>query len=122
MFEVRVCGNFSAAHNIRGYKGNCENLHGHNYRVEATVVSRTLDRLGMAADFRLMKEKLEEVLSLFDHKYLNDQPQFRRQNTTAEIIAKEIFARLRRSLKPLRLAKVTVYESESASASYTGAR
>jgi len=122
MFEVRVCGNFSAAHNIRGYKGNCENLHGHNYRVEATVVSRTLDRLGMAADFRLMKEKLEEVLSLFDHKYLNEQPQFRQQNTTAEIIAREIFARLRRSLKPLRITRVTVYESESASASYTGAK
>jgi 6-pyruvoyltetrahydropterin/6-carboxytetrahydropterin synthase len=122
MFEVKVCGNFSAAHNIRGYRGDCENLHGHNYKVEVTVASKTLDRLGMVADFRVMKEKLDEVLSLFDHKYLNEQPPFMRENSTAEAIAKEVFVRLQRNLKPLRVTRVTVYESESSSASYTGTR
>jgi 6-pyruvoyltetrahydropterin/6-carboxytetrahydropterin synthase len=120
MFEAKVTGNFSAAHNIRGYKGNCENLHGHNYKVEVTAASETLDRLGMVADFRVVKQKLEKVLSLFDHKYLNKQPQFTRQNSTAEVIAKEVFARLQRSLKPLCVTRVTVYESEGSSASYTG--
>jgi 6-pyruvoyltetrahydropterin/6-carboxytetrahydropterin synthase len=120
MFEVKVTGNFSAAHNIRGYKGNCENLHGHNYKVEVTVASKSLDRLGMVADFRVVKQKLEKILSLFDHKYLNKQAPFTQQNSTAEVIAKEVFTRMRRSLKPLRIRQVTVYESENSSASYTG--
>jgi 6-pyruvoyltetrahydropterin/6-carboxytetrahydropterin synthase len=121
MFEVKVTGNFSAAHNIRGYKGNCENLHGHNYKVEVTVASKTLDKLGMVVDFRVMKQKLEKVLSLFDHKYLNKQAPFTRQNSTAEVIAKEVFVRLHRSLKPLCVTRVTVYESEGSSASCTDA-
>ena len=71
MFNLKVEGSFSAAHNLRGYKGKCEDLHGHNWRVEITVKSEQLDNLGMVLDFKYLKKKLNAVLDQMDHKYLN---------------------------------------------------
>lgn len=118
MYSVKVEGNFSSAHNLRGYKGDCEELHGHNWKVELTVEKERLDKSGMVLDFRVLRNKLREVLSGLDHRYLNDIPYFRKINPTSENIAKYIFDKLK-SLG-VELKSVVVWESERSAASYYG--
>ena len=90
MFEVMVLGEFSSAHNLRGYKGKCEDLHGHNWKVELIAQNNALDATGMVVDFRELKAKLNNVLEELDHKYLNDIDYFKKVNPTSENIAKYI--------------------------------
>ena len=71
MYSLKVQGVFSSAHNLRGYKGKCEDLHGHNWRVEIIVKSLELDNIGMVLDFKFLKKKLSVILEEMDHKYLN---------------------------------------------------
>lgn len=94
MFEVAVVLNFSAAHNLRGYRGKCEALHGHNWKVEAVLKSEKLDKAGMCEDFHVIKNKLKEILELFDHKYLNSLSYFKKTNPTSENIAKLIYEKM----------------------------
>ena len=119
MFELVVETDFAAAHNIREYGGNCERLHGHNWKVRVELRARRLDRLGMVMDFREVKARLTEVLKLLDHQYLNEVEPFRKKNPTTENIAYFIFGRLSPALaKGVSVGKVTVWESERCAASY----
>ncbi|MCM8779795.1 MAG: 6-carboxytetrahydropterin synthase QueD [Candidatus Omnitrophica bacterium] len=126
MFSIKVEGGFSSAHNLRGYKGKCEELHGHNWRVEAEVISKKLDKAGMVLDFHYLKSKLNSILDRLDHKYLNKIPSFKKLNPTSENIARYIYNSLDKSLKPksnpaIKLNSVTVWESDKSSATYYGA-
>jgi 6-pyruvoyltetrahydropterin/6-carboxytetrahydropterin synthase len=116
MYSIRVEAYFSAAHNLQGYRGKCEELHGHNWKVEVEVSGSGLDKIGMLADFKVIKTKLNRVLDKLDHKYLNNILYFKKDNPTSENIAKYIF----NCLKPqvCGLSSVTVWESESSCASY----
>ena len=76
MYDIKVEANFSAAHNLRGYRGKCEELHGHNWKVEIVVSSEKPDKIGMVLDFRYLKMELLRVLGKLDHKYLNKIPYF----------------------------------------------
>ena len=116
MFSLKVEGSFSSAHNLRGYKGKCEDLHGHNWRVKITVESAELDEIGMLLDFKYLKKKLNAVLDDLDHKYLNKLAFFKRVNPTSENIAKYIYDRLKPRI-PL-LSSVTVWENSTSSATY----
>jgi len=116
MYKLKVEGNFSSAHNLRGYKGKCEDLHGHNWRVEITVASSELDDIGMLLDFKFLKKKLNAVLEKMDHKYLNKLVQFKKINPTSENIAKYIYDQLKPRI-PL-LDSVTVWENSTSSATY----
>ncbi|MDD2702527.1 MAG: 6-carboxytetrahydropterin synthase QueD [Candidatus Omnitrophica bacterium] len=116
MYIIKVEGNFSAAHNLRSYKGKCEELHGHNWRVEAAVVSETLDATGMVMDFNRLKMKLKNVLKQFDHTYINNIPYFKKVNPTSENIARYIYENLRSRLPGLKT--VTVWENSTSSAIY----
>ncbi len=118
MFEVMVKAEFSSAHRLRGYEGKCENLHGHNWAVEATVASRDLDNKGLLIDFRVLKGKLKEIMNDLDHKNLNDLPAFKVKNPTSENIAKYIYDRLKEG--GIALSRVSVWESSSSCASYFG--
>lgn len=120
MFEVSVCMNFSSAHNLRGYKGKCEALHGHNWKVELSLGADALDRTGMVEDFTLIKEKLKSVLSLLDHKYLNSLSYFKRINPTSENIARFIYLKMAERMKkePLKVIFVKVWETETSYAIY----
>lgn len=120
MYELIVEASFSAAHNLRGYEGACENLHGHNWRVEAAVASTKLDGLGMALDFRKLKAALKSVLERLDHKYINEVTPFDKDNPTAENISRFIYTELAKAAEGLgvRLARVRVWESDNASAVY----
>lgn len=116
MFSLKVEANFSSAHNLREYKGKCEELHGHNWRVEAVIKSDKLDSLGMVVDFKDIKKELNVILGDLDHKYLNDLEPFKTVNPTSENIARYIFGRLKISL-PLT-ASVTVWENDTSAAVY----
>jgi 6-pyruvoyltetrahydropterin/6-carboxytetrahydropterin synthase len=123
MYELVVETDFAAAHNIREYGGNCERLHGHNWKVRVGLRARRLDRLGMVMDFRDVKARLSEVLKALDHQYLNEIEPFRTSNPTTENIARFICERLMKGLpKGVSVGKVTVWESERCAASYAPER
>ncbi|RLB52504.1 MAG: 6-carboxytetrahydropterin synthase QueD [Deltaproteobacteria bacterium] len=120
MYEVSVQMTFSAAHRLRGYQGRCENLHGHNYRVEVVAAAEKLDDCGLAVDFGVLKQLLGQVLDRFDHADLNELEEFARVNPSAENIARVIFEGLAAvwPLERARLASVSVWESEASRATY----
>lgn len=122
MFEIMVQSHFSAAHNIRSLHGKCENLHGHNWRVEVSVGSKNLNPEGLVIDFEILKQKLDNVLKELDHKYLNDLPYFSRREPSSENIAKFIFTKLNKELKGyhVKLKRVSTWESDTSCAIYYG--
>ena len=97
MFTVFKDFSFSAAHQIRGHQGGCQNLHGHNYRVRVYVRARELDALGMVIDFADLKKIVAAVVDPFDHQFLNDIPPFNERNTTAELLSQYIFEEIAQS-------------------------
>jgi 6-pyruvoyltetrahydropterin/6-carboxytetrahydropterin synthase len=121
MFRVTVTKSFSAAHALK-IGGRCENLHGHNFRVDVTVEGRTLSPEGLLIDFRDLKRWTVEVLDGLDHKFLNELPPFTGDCATSERVARYLFERISERMKGLdvRLAEVTVWESDNARVSYTG--
>ncbi len=116
MFIIKVEGQFSSAHNLRGYKGKCETLHGHNWKVEAHVASSSLDEAGMVLDFKVLKRRLHEVLDKLDHKHLNRLAYFKKVNPSSERIAEYVYARLKSRIQNLR--SVTVWENDTSAATY----
>jgi len=118
-YALTVRSSFAAAHRLREYEGNCERLHGHNWRVEVTVESRELDEQGIALDFRAIKAHLAELLGRFDHKYLNDVPPFDALNPSSENRARHLVEELeKRIARPAAVSRVTIWESEDARAEY----
>ena len=121
MFTAKVMEGFSAAHRLRGYQGDCERLHGHNYRVEVAVESPQLDSAGIIMDFRDLKQILKKVLADLDHQYLNDLDPFTQINPSAENIAKHIDHAVSGAMKtPVSLKEVTVWENDSCCVTYSG--
>jgi len=118
MYELIIKGEFSAAHHLRGYKGKCENLHGHNYGVELYLRQNRLDKLGMAIDFTILKKSLDKVLAEYDHHDLNGLKDFAKLNPTAENIAYMIHRRIRKNSPRIKNLKVCVWESSKAGACY----
>lgn len=120
MYEVMIRTGFSAAHSLREYGGKCEDLHGHNFRVDVYARGKKLDNTGLTIDFRILKEKTQTVLNQLDHKYLNEHPYFAEANPSSENIAAYIFENLKDRLNKdnVIISKVTVWESESSCVSY----
>lgn len=117
MYSIKVEADFSSAHNLRGYKGKCESLHGHNWKIEVEVASAKLDKTGMVLDFRKVKDKLGLIMEKLDHKYLNNLAFFKKVNPTSENLARYIYDQMRtHGIEP---KAVTVWESENSSATYS---
>ena len=120
MYTLTVKSDFAAAHRLREYDGNCERLHGHNWLVEVSISSETLDPNGIAVDFRVIKGALHEVLGTLDHAYLNDVPPFTKINPSSENIARHIFEEMERRIPaPVVVSRVTVWESPDARAEFS---
>jgi 6-pyruvoyltetrahydropterin/6-carboxytetrahydropterin synthase len=120
MYDLMIETQFSAAHQLRGYKGKCESLHGHNWRVQVTVSSDKLDDIGMALDFHELKAMTVEVAASLDHAFLNEVFPFTEINPSSENIAKWIYESLKKKVesKQCNMTSVTVWENETASATY----
>ncbi|MBI4712398.1 MAG: 6-carboxytetrahydropterin synthase QueD [Planctomycetes bacterium] len=119
-YELIVKSHFSAAHNLRNYRGKCEHLHGHNWSVDVTLTGRKLDKTGMLVDFKVLKGYLKSVLDRYDHAYLNELPDFKRVNPTTENIAYLLHKKLQTLLRPkgLKVTKVCVWESPECGSCY----
>jgi 6-pyruvoyltetrahydropterin/6-carboxytetrahydropterin synthase len=124
MYELKIVCHFSAAHRLKDFKGNCERLHGHNWKVEAYVTSPLLNEVGVVIDFQVIKQNTKEVLEGLDHRYLNETDAFASQNPSSENIASYIFDELSKRLntRDIYVSKVTVWESEDACATYSQSR
>ncbi len=122
MFEVNVEETFAAAHNLRNYRGKCENLHGHNYKVRITLAGPDVDETGLLYDFVQLKQVIRQVIQSLDHRYLNEMPPFDLLNPSAENIARYIYdetaKRLPATPNGAGVASVTVWETETTSATY----
>lgn len=120
MYEVTVTATISASHHLRGYRGKCENVHGHNYKVEATVRAGQLDQTGLALDFGVLRGHLKEVSERLDHRDLNQLEEFRDCNPSSENLARVIFEKLAESLRglPVELRHVRVWETEGSCVTY----
>jgi len=122
MYEVSVDESFAAAHNLREYKGKCEDLHGHNYKVRVVLAGKELDSTGLLYDFVHLKQAIQSVIRKLDHKYLNELPPFDRLNPSAENIARYIHDETAKQLPAAAngaaLASVTVWETETSAAIY----
>ena len=121
MFEVSVEQTFAAGHALRNYKGKCENVHGHNYRVRITVQGDQLDSTGLLVDFLDVKSLIGGVVDYLDHQFINDLPPFDELNPSAENIAKYFYDRVSGGLRnevPVRVSEVKVWETDTSSAVY----
>lgn len=122
MFEVSVEQTFAAGHALRNYKGRCENVHGHNFRVQVTIEGGRLDDSGLLVDFLDVKRSLGGVIARLDHVFLNDVAPFDVINPSAENIAEYFYAEMSRDLDsnpvPVRIREVKVWETDIQSAAY----
>jgi 6-pyruvoyltetrahydropterin/6-carboxytetrahydropterin synthase len=114
-YELMVETAFDAAHQLVGYDGPCEKLHGHTWKVQVFIKGNKLNKLGMLIDFKEVKLMVQFAVSKLDHTNLNTIPYFRKVNPTSENVAKYIFDQVS---KKADVAKVTVFESPVTSASY----
>jgi 6-pyruvoyltetrahydropterin/6-carboxytetrahydropterin synthase len=120
MFTLCVKDTFAAAHRLEAYHGKCENLHGHNFKVEAFFEGQQLNEEGMLVDFAILKTYVKEVLSELDHKYINEIPFFRERASSSEYVALYLHDRLRTLLKEegVSVTEVRVWESEQVYAAF----
>lgn len=122
MFEVSVDQTFAAGHALRNYKGSCENVHGHNFRVQVTIEGERLDDTGMLVDFLDVKKSMQDVIARLDHRFLNEIPPFDVKNPSAENIAEHFYEVLSQDLSnnpvTIRIREVKVWETDIQSAAY----
>ena len=120
-FEVMIERNFSSAHQLRGYKGKCENLHGHNYKIEIYARGRELDNIGLLVDFGELKDAADEVVQYLDHRNINELPPFDVElNPSAENLARYILERVASRVGDQRVQvyKVRCFETPTSVATY----
>jgi len=121
MYQITIETHFSSAHRLIQYNGECERLHGHNWKVLVSVSSETLDNLGMVMDFKILKDKTKALIARLDHQYLNEIPPFNEINPTTENISKYLFDELSKAINTelIKVSRVEVWESPTCFASYT---
>ncbi|HWP84477.1 MAG TPA: 6-carboxytetrahydropterin synthase QueD [Terriglobia bacterium] len=134
MFQVWVEESFAAGHALRGYRGKCENVHGHNYKVRVTLEGAELNSIGLLCDFKDLKDAIHSTIRKLDHRFLNEVPPFDTLNPSAENLAKyfheEVSALLAQQAAagprngnppsaPCRVREVTVWETDNTTATYS---
>jgi 6-pyruvoyltetrahydropterin/6-carboxytetrahydropterin synthase len=116
MFILTVESHFSAAHQIKGYPGDCAGMHGHTYKVQARVAINKLNEIGMAMDFRSIQTALDTIIAALDHTTLNDLPYFKEHNATTERIAMFIYEKMKH--QTTNIHSITVWEGHNNSVTY----
>lgn len=123
MFEVSVEDTFASGHALRGYRGKCENPHGHNYKVRITLRGESLNSIGLLYDFKDLKAAMNEVIDRLDHQFLNDIEPFREMNPSAENMARYFYQQVRERLQAatdgqVKVKEVKVWETDTSIATY----
>lgn len=120
-YSLKIVTDFSSAHRLIDYPGECERLHGHNWKLEVEVGASVLDQIGMAIDFKTIKSSARELARELDHKYLNDLTPFKKRNPTAENIAAWFYHELSKRLNDHNVSvdAVTLWETDTACVRYS---
>lgn len=113
-FVLKTLLDFASAHSLRGYPGDCANLHGHNWKIEVEVIGEQLNDIGMVIDFKQIKKHAKEVVAELDHTFLNDHPHFKTVNPTAENIAQYLFQQIQQRIESssVKMHRITVWEND----------
>jgi 6-pyruvoyltetrahydropterin/6-carboxytetrahydropterin synthase len=120
MFEISVDYTFAAGHALRGYKGKCENVHGHNYKVRVTIAGEEVNQIGLLMDFVDLRAAIKTMVEAWDHRFLNDLPPFDKLNPSAENMAKVFFEGIESEVRKHNafVSSVTVWETDTTSATF----
>jgi len=120
MFEISAEYSFAAGHALRGYKGKCENVHGHNYKIQVTVEGEQLNSIGLLMDFVDLRGAIKALADRLDHRFLNDLPPFDQLNPSAENLAKYFCDELESQVRGhgVHVRSVVVWETDTTSATY----
>jgi len=120
MFELKIVADFAAAHQLKMVSKKCENLHGHNWKIEVCVAGERLNDAGVLMDFGEIKARLNDIMASLDHKFLNELEYFKDGNPSSENIAEFIAKSLKKEIdgSAVRVARVTAWESDSAGATF----
>jgi len=120
MYELKVVTKFAAAHQLTMVGAKCENMHGHNWKIEVHVTGEKLDKGGVIMDFGVIKKHVREIMSLLDHKYLNELEFFQHSQPSSENIACFVARELQQRMDhpSVRVSRVTAWESDDACATY----
>jgi 6-pyruvoyltetrahydropterin/6-carboxytetrahydropterin synthase len=120
MYELKVVTRFAAAHRLTMVGEKCENLHGHNWKIEVVLSGERLDEAGVLMDFGAIKSRLKEVIGRLDHRYLNELDMFGGRQPSSERIAAHIAGELAQAIKTpgISVRRVSAWESEDSCATY----
>jgi 6-pyruvoyltetrahydropterin/6-carboxytetrahydropterin synthase len=120
MYELKVTTRFAAAHQLTMVGAKCENLHGHNWKIEVYLAGSQLDTAGVLMDFGEIKTRLREIIARLDHQFLNELPMFKGRQPSSERIAGYISEELRKAVDTpgVRVSRVSAWESEDCCATY----
>lgn len=120
MYELRVKTDFAAAHRLTLVGHKCENLHGHNWKIEVCIKGDGLDEGGVLMDFGIIKKNLREIMEELDHKFLNELDIFSNCPPSSENIARIIADKMAKAVNTgtARLYSVTAWESDNSSATF----
>ena len=120
MYELKVVTKFAAAHQLTMVGSKCENLHGHNWKIEVYVSGENTDGAGVLLDFGVIKKNVRDIMSMLDHKYLNEIEYFQQNQPSSENIAFFVATELQKRIDShsAHVSRVTAWESDDASATY----
>jgi len=120
MYELKVVTQFAAAHQLTMVGAKCENMHGHNWKIEVYVTGEKTDDAGVLMDFGIIKKHVREIMAMLDHKYLNELEYFQQGQPSSENIAYFVATELQKRIdnQAARISKVTAWESDDAGATY----
>ena len=120
MYELKVVTKFAAAHQLTMVGAKCENMHGHNWKIEVYVSGKKTDEAGVLIDFGIVKKHVREIMSMLDHKYLNELDYFKQSQPSSENIAYFIAVELQKRIddQAVSVNRVTAWESDDAAATY----
>ena len=112
MFKLEKSCTIEVGHYLPDHPGKCKQLHGHSIHVTVRCAAKELNEQGMVVDFGDIKKVIEQ----YDHKCLNELPQFENLPPTSEhlarIIARELF------MEGLDFLEVEVQETENSTVTY----
>ena len=120
MFELKIIADFAAAHQLKMVAKKCENLHGHNWKIEVCVAGEHLNDAGVLIDFGEIKAHLSDIIASLDHKFLNELEYFKVSNPSSENVAQYIAESLQKEMdgSAVKVTRVTAWESDSACATF----
>ena len=120
MYELKVVTRFAAAHQLTMVGAKCENMHGHNWKIEVYVIGENLDKAGVLVDFGEIKKHVADIMTMLDHQYLNELPSFENKQPSSENIAYLIATELQQRIAnpSVSVSRITAWESDDAAATY----